>query len=520
MSVSSLQADPFLRIRRQRQLLLVDRFEPNLKQQIGLAHLDEDGVDEVCLHGAIRSGKTQLAMRSIVRKALRWNRTLWVIMRSTKQELEDSTKPILLDGVEMPPILPEELIAGGRRRGVNSTYNQVRLVNGSVILLRSLEPLERGKIRNATFAGMMIDQAEEMDKDGDEEYYVELVGRISDPRTDRKMVVVANPSHESHWICRRFGLTEEEEARRPDELRQVTRQVHFDILDNAHNLEPKYLAKLLGTRHTAPDYFKRMVRGLWGSHGGKRFKSYHRSVHVHEEPFDVPSEWDCVEMIDWGSLHDTAVLWALIDLFGRWWFVHEHVQNGWTVAQQAAAIKILRRNDPEADNTVVIEEAGERRKVTIALPPFRGSLEPSATWLGPDAWNQTRKEIATVADSFVDAGIHVAKAQNERIGGWNRLEEHLNKRLPWKDGELPALQIFPHLRVLPAQISAAVYKPGVDDIEKKFDDALDGCRYGLMTRTPPPREKQREPARTRKDLIHRARERATGKRPKGTVTRI
>lgn len=446
-------------------------------------------VREVLFDGSIRGGKSQACCKLLV--AWAWHYPgAYLVGRATYKELEDSTKRVMLRGEGgLPPACPPNLIA----ETYEGEKNKVVLRNGSEILFRSLEPDKRGKIRNITLAGAFIDQVEELEDSEDadqsiEDFYDELLGRLSEPNAPRKMLLAANPGPEDHWVCRRFGCTDEADAERPAALRARTRRIHVALPDNKDNLDPTYFADLMATETTRPDYFRRMVMGEWGAWSGKRFKSWNPDLCVYPEVFDIPDGWEIVEGLDWGYSHPFACIWHAIDYDGAWWAVAEHHAREVRISQHAQRIKQVRQADVEAQT----------------VRPFAGQLAPSVSYLGPDAWSP-RGEYAAPVDELYSYGIYCSKAWNERLGGWNRLDEMLAEVMP--DG-FSRLRFFPHLRILPAQIRSAQIKKGTDDIEKKNDDALDATRYALMTRLPPPEEKKPDPDdRSRAASVRRMNER-------------
>jgi hypothetical protein len=298
------------------------------------------------------------------------------------------------------------------------------------------------------------------------------------------MILIANPGPATHWIARRFGCTPDADRERPPSLRKQTRRVHLTVLDNAHNLHPDYLSDLLATEETRPDYFRQMVMGEWGSFGGKRFKCWRPEVHVSREMFEIPTEWEIVEGIDWGNTHKTVCLWFALAPNGRWWAVAEHAASQQTVKWHAERILATRRNDPAPLPSKPNPEGWE------ALP-FPGALEPSATYLSPDAYNRTRQEISTIADSFTEHGVYAARAQNERKGGWNRIEEMLTTIL---DDGLPQLIFFPTCRWAITELPNLTTDPKTEDVVKENDDAADAARYAIMSRMPTRAEKAVTPS--------------------------
>jgi PBSX family phage terminase large subunit len=467
------------------RLHVIDPWAPNAKQNAFFRAAAEPWpVKEILFDGSVRGGKTQACCRLIVAWAMKF-RGAYLIGRSTYKELEDSTKRVMLRGEGgLPPACPDQLIA----EKFEGDKNKIVLRNSSEIMFRSLEPDRRGTIRNLTLAGAFIDQVEELDDDeSDEEFYDELVGRLSERNAPRKMLLAANPGPETHWIARRFGCTDDADAERSPQLRAKTRRVHVTILDNKDYLDPELLADYLATQHTRPDYYERMVLGNWGAFGGKRFKCWNAHVNVVPKVFDIPDDWEIVEGLDYGYAHPFGKVWFAIDFQGAWWAIAEHNAKEMRLSQHAKLIQKVRANDQDDE--------------IQRLRPFAGDLSPSASYLGPDAW-APRGEHAAPANELFSYGIYPSKAWNERIGGWNRLEEMLTEIM--EDG-YSRLRFFPTLKVLPTQIRSAKIKTGTDDIEKVNDDVLDACRYAAMTRLGPPvREESAEDPHSREAVARRA----------------
>lgn len=480
-------------------LHLIDTFRPNGKQAKFFRTAWSPLYDEILLHGAIRSGKSQSCGKMLLAWAMRYGGT-YVVCRGTYKELEDSTKTMMLKGEGgLPPVIPPELYDpayGGQI--YHGDKNKVVLVNGAEIRFRSLEPQNRGKIRNITYSGGFIDQIEELDGEGDEEFYEEFMGRLSDPYGPRKMLSAANPGPEDHWVCRRFGCTADTLPYR----KPRTASIHVTMLDNAHNLDPNYVAGRMATKDTNPDYYLRMVLGEWGAFGGKRFKGFRRQQTLYPGDFDVlPSGWEVIEGADYGWSNPTHWVWIAIDYEGRWWLLHELRVSETSISDIARCVKAIRTNNPDDPNL-------PNRIDGFSLPPFQGSLSPSVTFLDPSAFAK-RSEHESIAQEFREQGIFPAPAQNDRLGGWARLDEYLTTVMA--DG-YSKLRILPHVTEVVREIPSARIKPGTDDIEKVNDHGLDATRYAVMSRTPNPLEdKVQSEEHDRASVARRIVERATGR---------
>lgn len=424
------------------------RRAPTPKQSAFWDACAEDGIEEILFDGAIRSGKTQAACKMIASWAWQHGGPNWrfVIMRRTYRELEDSTKAAFLRGDgKMPPACPPGLI----RRYV-AKDEMVILQNGAEILFRSAEnPADtEDKLRNVTLAGFFIDQVEELTGDAYFQMYETLLSRCSDPRGPRKALLVANPGPEDHWVHRRFV---DEQTREP-----WTKRVHVALTENEWNLPQPYVRAMRRRERTNPTWYKRFVLGEWGAFGGKRFACWDEKVHV-VSPYPIQPGWEIVQGIDYGWAHPTAAVWCAIDFDGGWHVVAEHVESQRPISWHARRMR-------ELEETI--------------------GLSPSSRWLDPSTWAR-RTEYESPAMEFADYGIECGRAQNDRLGGWNRIEEMLTRRM---EDELPQLRIFNTCTKLIKELPNLKIKEGTDDVDKDLgnDDASDALRYAIMSRMPHP----------------------------------
>lgn len=423
----------------QNRLVVPDTFkiDPGGKQSQIIAAATNPKLDEILVHGAIRSGKTQICARILTGWALSHAPGLFLVGRRTYPELEDSTKRVFLSGDGgLAPAIPPELIVN-----YSVKHNSVTLRGGSTLLFRALEddPKAPLKIRNITLSAIFIDQLEEFELPRDEELYFELMGRLSHPVGPRKMLAAANPASLEHWAYRHF--VEERDPRRTS--------VHVTLFDNEANLESDFVDRAKRAEKTRPDWYKRMVLGEWGAFGGQRFKSFSHQRHV-VEPFKIPDGWEIIEALDYGIANPFCCLWIALDYEGNWWVVGEHYKREWGLSQHARAIF-------------------EKR---IAL-----EVTPSFIYLDPSAWAR-QGQYESVALELVDCGIFAMKAQNDRLGGWARIEELL---------AADKLKIFSDCKNLIRELPSLRYKEGSDDVDTKMSDhAADALRYGIMSRAPHP----------------------------------
>ena len=401
-----------------RTLDVRDPFSGHAKQQEVLDACADNAVDEILVDGAIRSGKTQICARVIRGWALAHSGGLYLVCRRTYPELEDSTMRVFLNGDGgLPPVIPQELIAN-----YNVSRKQLRLVNGSTILFRALEddPKAPLKIRNITLSAIFIDQLEEFDLPATRNSTSSCSGRLSHPIGPRKMLAAANPSAIEHWAHRHF--VEEHDRRRA--------RVHVTLFDNEKNLEPDFVAQGKAIRADATRLVSALrARGVGGVRGpalqdvltgaprcqpvhGARGLGDHRGHRLRDrEP---------------------------VLLFCGWRSTTRPVVGDRRALQEGDGALRSCAGDP--------------------APPQGTEVSPSFIYLDPSAWAR-QGNYECVALELHDLGILAMKAQNERLGGWARIEELLST---------DKLKIFGSCTNLIRELPSLRYKEGSDDVDTRM----------------------------------------------------
>jgi hypothetical protein len=187
--------------------------------------------------------------------------------------------------------------------------------------------------------------------------------------------------------------------RRPrDARRGLAFYVHTTLHDNAMNLDPRSTSPMLATEKTKPEWFDRYILGEWGAFGGKRFKCWNPEIHL-IDPFPVPPEWEMSRRTTTAGATPGRACGAR-STRGRRYVVYCHKES---------------RSGRSATTR---EDQGAGRRLTCAV----GGL---ARPVGLDFAGRVR----IAGDGAHDYGIFAAKAQNDRLGGWNRIEEMLTDDL-------------------------------------------------------------------------------------------
>lgn len=471
---------------------MADSFRPNLKQAELWTVAADPAAEIVLMDGAIRTGKSQSCGRLQVAWAVEHPGTTHWAMRKTQKELDDTTKKQMLEGDGgLDPCIPPELLVD-----YNATKDTATIWcpptaehpqgGHSYIVFRSLETRKgivdniKAKLRGTTLASVYIDQVEEFDTESDEESFYELLGRLSDPRGPNKMLLCSNPGSKGHWL---YKLCVDPKTRA-----EHVRYVHVELADNKHNLAPGYWERMERLKNTRRVWWRRFVKGEWGVSGGQRFPMLDETIHM-IPPFKLDPAWPIIEGLDYGSKNPLACLYATIDYNGRIYVVGEHYE-------------------PERSSGYHVQKIMELRQSIQELRGLSGVLEPDEAWWDPSMWAR-RGDFDSIALELMDyPGMSGAKAQNERRGGWLRIEKLLGENL---DDGLPGLMIFSTCENLWNELTGLKYKVGTDDVEKENDHAADALRYLVMSRSSAPNEEKEEEESMRDRYLERMRARLAGR---------
>lgn len=275
-------------------------------------------------------------------------------------------------------------------------------------------------------------------------------------------LMTTNPGNVGHaWYLKVFdpqGIDGPHETvkRRltPNEQYEETIFVPAFLEDNTIGLErdPDYPERL---EKRDPEIARALRFGDWSIFEGQAFPQWSRERHV-VHPFLIPDDWSKWRSVDYGLVHPMSAHWyAQEPDTGRIYVYREMHQSGITDTQQAS--KILSLTPPE-----------ERIWFTYA---------------SPDMWSKkTVKDIITTsADEYMDAGVVLTRADNDRLSGKRKIDRLLANG---PDGK-PLLQVFSTCTSLIGTIPLLVRdeKRPEDVLKMDGDDAYDSLRYGLTSIT-------------------------------------
>jgi len=231
-------------------------------------------------------------------------------------------------------------------------------------------------------------------------------------------------------------------------------------LDDNPYLDPRYETGTLANLTEAR--YQQLRHGDWYVFDGQFFSSFSETKHVVSIAPDPKALWFC--SLDWGFAAPGCCLWWVCLPDGHFLVVDELKFRETTVKDVARLI--------------------------LAKCRDWGLKRCPQVWADPAMWQRMGQVGESIAETFQRYRVPVTSANNDRLNGWQRVQEMLR---PAIDG-MPWLLVHPRCRYLIRTIPAAVRsETEPEDVDTHGDDhAIDALRYGAMSRrrfldrTPPP----------------------------------
>ncbi len=195
--------------------------------------------------------------------------------------------------------------------------------------------------------------------------------------------------------------------------------------------------------------------GDWDAFAGMAFPMWDRDLHV-VDPFEVPHEWPKWRAIDEGTAAPFCCVWIAMDPYTRRQYVY----------REAYATELTTQQQAQRVNDMTLH--GEVFQFNYADPALWQTKNRKGTWY-------------SAADEWRDNGIHLTRADNDRINGKRKVDSILSIR---PDG-LPGVQIFSTCTKLIEQLGTlARSKINPEDVDTTAEDhAYDAFRYGQTNTT-------------------------------------
>jgi len=289
--------------------------------------------------------------------------------------------------------------------------------------------------------------------------------RTSHPEIKPSMLLTGNPGGRGHAEVKRVFV---DRIFRENEKPSDYGFVRSRVWDNKALMEadPEYVERL---KQLPEAKRKAWLDGSWDVFEGQYFSEYNRDRHV-IRPFQIEAQWNRYIGLDWGVNAPTAVLWLAEDFDKHLYVYRELYLNGEQFEEKYG------------------KPLTPRRMARIILGIVKKSKEDYKYLVAdPSIWNQAYfgkgakalEQGESIAEVMAAEGLHLARGDNDRLNGWNRVREALSSGY---DG-LPHLRIFETCINLLRELPAAMYDDvKVEDVGEGEDHALDALRYIMQSR--------------------------------------
>lgn len=469
------------------------RLFPKQKQAMRLLGLDYRwprpygwAVEEMLYGGEAGGGKSALARCVAFTMAHIWPGARVPIMRRTYPELEDT---------HIVKVQTEWAGTGYYHGG----SHEWRFFNGSVIPFRHCErEADVYRYMSAEWEGLVVDEATQFTQF----QITTLVSRVRSTRPRWRPVILhtANPGGVGHVYFKDHFVDAApegtvfmgpKEARPSDQFRRVFLRARLG--DNPA-LPESYSRQLQAI--SDPDLRRAMLEGDWDIFSGQYFRLFRREKHVVPE-FSLPDSWyRRYVSVDWGYGAPWAALFFVRD---------EDLWNGQRIPRWYCYRELYAPQVRDQQQARLIRDAMENDRTFRQNPRSAPKLIWDAV-ADPSMWNSSSQTGVSPADIYQAAGIPVMPANNDRINGWQRVQEYLDDMEDEKPGVIFMATCPNTIRTLPVLQRDRGHPEDVDT--KGEDHAADALRYFLMTQS----------GITRREGLYRTGEYGITRTPSGTPT--
>ena len=422
-------------------------------------------VFELLYGGAAGGGKSEWVLMHAWNLSLRFPGHKSLVLRRTYPELEDS---IILRSLEIYDTREATYKVGDRRWVFN---------NGSIITFRHMEEeRDRFKFKSAAYEMIAFDELTSFSFVMWD--YLKSRCRTTVERRELgvrpHMIAATNPGDiGGPWVKERFiDVTAPGTIYVDPEDKGQRKRVFIQAkVDDNPFLDDDYMLTLDSMQDAVTR--AQLRDGDWEAFESRFFTRWNRDVHV-IEPFDIPEWWPRERGLDWGFSAPFACVW------GAW--------------------------SPDRELIIYREAYGRhltpREQARMILEMSEGE-HVSATYADPSIWRSdgTGEPINV---QYGKEGLHVVRAMNNRIAGWQSVLERMTVRLDADGVAHTGLKVFDtctqFIRTVP-MLPRDERKP--EDLDTDAEDHLaDALRYLSVTHGR--RGAAPEEVRSEVDRLHRA----------------
>jgi hypothetical protein len=190
------------------------------------------------------------------------------------------------------------------------TGSMFRCRNGSEIWCGGFDNKQHADdILGSEWAGIYINEALDLSY----EIYDKLQTRLNwtldakGQKVPLKLFIDYNPKSPSHWANRMYKKSQYPDGTKlPEDLAGEMTNIHFHILENKDNLNPKYIQKMQALRGSAK---KRYYDGeVFIDAEGLVYYDFDRNVNIVDKPIEFNPDYETFTTWDFGVSDPTAIL--------------------------------------------------------------------------------------------------------------------------------------------------------------------------------------------------------------------
>lgn len=408
---------------------------------------------ETLFGGAAGGGKSYGQLVDSFLYALKYQKSKQIIFRRTFPDLEKSLIRVSLE------LYPREVAS------YNSSKHTWIFKNGSIIDFGYIDKeKDVYQYQSAEYDVIRFDELTHFT----EYMYTYMISRCRGANSYPKgMKSSTNPGGVGHtWVKERFIDIGEPNKQHECKLDtgEITTRIFIPSLvtDNKFMLtyDPDYIKRL----DALPEKERKALKyGDWDIYDGMFFKEFKRNLHV-IEPFQISNEWNRYIALDYG-LDMFAVVFVAVDSHGKAYVYNEiHKDN------------------------LIVSEACQTLKSYMRKENFKVIYAP------PDLWNRNRDTGKSTAELFFENGVILAKASNDRVGGWLNVKEWL-KPIKKRHEQTGELIVDSNIKIFNNCLNLIKYLPQLQHDEKNPNDCAtephnithitDALRYFCVSRPQP-----------------------------------
>lgn len=260
----------------------------------------------VDLEGAIRTGKSTVAVLRVITQARHHPGMQWMMSRWTDRSTKSQLRPLFLH------LCPAKFLGPWNAQ---EQYYEIRTKEKdkpSIVYIHGLRASEDesrfAKFAGKTLGGIYIDQPEEIPRD----IWEALKLRISQPGYPQQIILTPNPPSYSHWLVDEFPT----DGRRDDGSKDY-RYIHTALHDNREVMGEAYIKAAEAAFPAGSVQHRRFVLGLRGlSAEGKPVYAGYFNRSLHEREVEMNPELPLLEAWDYGHSHPAVVFLQFTPLGG------------------------------------------------------------------------------------------------------------------------------------------------------------------------------------------------------------